>query len=124
MVSTGLRDAGYVFFYSHFLFKCCNQVYVNLDDCWQYARDSNGVILPDNSTFPNGIEVIFITTFFISIFQPLATYAHKNGMLFGVYSDAGYYTCAGRPGSLGYETIDANTCEIVNTLFSSYPTRC
>lgn len=24
-------------------------------------------------------------------------------------SDAGYKTCAGRPGSLGYETIDANT---------------
>ena len=32
-------------------------------------------------------------------------------LLFGVYSDAGYYTCAGRPGSLGYETIDADTCE-------------
>jgi len=26
---------------------------------------------------------------------------------FGLYSDAGYKTCAGRPGSLGYEEIDA-----------------
>ena len=35
--------------------------------------------------------------------------AHSKGMLFGLYSDAGYQTCAGRPGSLGYEPVDANT---------------
>jgi alpha-galactosidase len=29
--------------------------------------------------------------------------------IFLVNLDAGYQTCAGRPGSLGYETIDANT---------------
>jgi len=28
---------------------------------------------------------------------------------FGLYSDAGTETCAGRPGSLGYEEIDAQT---------------
>jgi Alpha galactosidase A len=27
---------------------------------------------------------------------------------FGMYSDAGEYTCGGYAGSLGYETIDAN----------------
>jgi len=39
----------------------------------------------------------------------LASYVHSKGLLFGLYSDAGNKTCAGRPGSLGYETIDANT---------------
>jgi len=82
MVSSGLLAAGYN--------------YINLDDCWQEARYANGTIIPDRKTFPNGIK-------------PLADYAHSRGLLFGLYSDAGYYTCAGRPGSLGYETIDANT---------------
>jgi alpha-galactosidase len=30
-------------------------------------------------------------------------------LIFLVRSDAGYKTCAGRPGSLGFETKDANT---------------
>ena len=30
-------------------------------------------------------------------------------MKFGIYSDAGNLTCAGRPGSLGYEEVDAKT---------------
>jgi alpha-galactosidase len=81
LVDTGLADAGYK--------------YVNLDDCWQSGRDSNGKIIVDKA-FPNGIKA-------------LADYAHEKGLLFGVYSDAGYKTCAGRPGSLGYEEIDART---------------
>jgi alpha-galactosidase len=32
----------------------------------------------------------------------LADYIHSKKLLFGLYSDAGYRTCAGRPGSLGY----------------------
>jgi alpha-galactosidase len=81
LVDTGLAKAGYK--------------YVNLDDCWQSDRDSNGKIVVD-PRFPNGIK-------------PLADYAHEKGLLFGLYSDAGYKTCAGRPGSLGYEEIDAKT---------------
>ena len=80
--SSGLIEAGYK--------------YINLDDCWQYERDENGVIVPDYRTFPNGIK-------------PLVDYAHSKGLLFGLYSDAGNKTCAGRPGSLGYEDIDAKT---------------
>lgn len=38
----------------------------------------------------------------------LADYVHSRGLLFGLYSDAGISTCAGRPGSYGYEVIDAN----------------
>jgi alpha-galactosidase len=39
----------------------------------------------------------------------LGDYIHSKGLLYGLYSDAGFKTCAGRPGSLGYETIDAQT---------------
>ena len=80
--TSGLIEAGYN--------------YINLDDCWQKYRDENGVIIPDPERFPNGIK-------------PLVDYAHSKGLKFGLYSDAGTKTCAGRPGSLGYEEIDAKT---------------
>ncbi len=38
----------------------------------------------------------------------MVDYVHGKGLLFGLYSDAGDKTCAGRPGSLGYEKEDAN----------------
>ena len=82
LVNSGLASAGYK--------------YINIDDCWQISRDSDGKIIVDQNNFPNGIKY-------------LADYAHKKGLLFGIYSDAGYQTCAGRPGSLGYEEIDAKT---------------
>ena len=81
-IKSGLVEAGYK--------------YINLDDCWQYARDENNVILPDNTTFPSGIK-------------PLVNYAHERGLLFGLYSDAGNLTCQKRPGSLHYEDIDSKT---------------
>ena len=80
--TSGLIEAGYK--------------YINLDDCWQKSRHENGTIVPDPEAFPNGIK-------------PLVDYAHSKGLLFGLYSDAGTNTCAGRPGSLGYEEIDAQT---------------
>ena len=82
LVNSGLDKAGYK--------------YINLDDCWQKSRDKNRVILPDNETFPDGIK-------------PLVEYAHSKGLYLGLYSSAGNYTCAERPGSLGYEEIDADT---------------
>ena len=57
---------------------------------------ANGSIHADPTTFPSGMKAI-------------ADYAHSKGLRFGLYSDAGNKTCAGRPGSLGYETIDADT---------------
>jgi len=54
------------------------------------------VIVADPIAFPSGIKA-------------LADYAHSKGMKFGLYSDAGSGTCQGRPGSLGYEEIDAKT---------------
>jgi len=82
LVDTGLVAAGYN--------------YINLDDCWQVSRDQNNVIVADPKAFPSGIKA-------------LADYAHQKGMKFGLYSDAGTGTCQGRPGSLGYEDIDART---------------
>jgi alpha-galactosidase len=68
--------------------------YVNLDDCWQGQRDSLGFIHPDPQRFPSGMKA-------------LADYVHARGLRIGIYSDAGSTTCAGRPGSQGYEYQDA-----------------
>lgn len=81
MVSTGLKDVGYT--------------YLNVDDCWQTHRESC-VIQSDSVKFPSGIKA-------------LADYVHSKGLKFGIYSCAGSKTCAGRPGSRGYEYIDAVT---------------
>ena len=82
MNESGLLEAGYK--------------YINLDDCWQQSRDENGTIVPDKKIFPNGIK-------------PLIDYAHSKGLLFGLFSSGGNETPQGRPGSLGYEEIDAKT---------------
>lgn len=80
LVSSGLRDAGYR--------------YVNLDDCWHGARDAAGDIQPDPVRFPSGMKA-------------LGDYLHARRLKFGIYSDAGETTCAGRPGSQGREFQDA-----------------
>jgi len=41
--------------------------------------------------------------------KKLADYVHSKGLKFGLYSDAGTKTCQRRPGSLGYEDVDAET---------------
>lgn len=80
MVSSGMKDAGYT--------------YIVIDDCWQVGRDSLGFVVTDPKKFPTGIKA-------------LADYIHSKGLKFGIYSCAGRKTCAGRPGSRGYEFQDA-----------------
>ena len=80
MVSSGMKDAGYQ--------------YVVIDDCWQVRRDENGNIVSDAERFPSGMKA-------------LGDYIHAKGLKFGIYSDAGEKTCAGRPGSMGHEYQDA-----------------
>ena len=80
MVTSGMRDAGYV--------------YLVIDDCWQIDRDAQGNILADPERFPSGMKA-------------LADYVHSKGLKFGLYSDAGTLTCQKRPGSRGYEFQDA-----------------
>jgi len=71
--------------------------YVNLDDCWALGRDNKtGVVYPDPKTFPSGMK-------------SLADAVHAQGFKFGVYSDRGSKTCAGRPAAEGYEELDART---------------
>jgi alpha-galactosidase len=82
MVESGMKDAGYV--------------YINIDDCWHGERDSQGFIQPDPNRFPSGMKA-------------LADYIHLKGLKLGIYSDAGWKTCAGRMGSRGYEFQDAMT---------------
>src|SRR6185312_7172725 len=82
MAANGMRDAGYQ--------------YITIDDCWQVARDAKGVIVADSARFPGGMK-------------PLADYVHSKGLKFGIYTDAGRFTCQHRPGSYGYEDIDAKT---------------
>eukprot|EP01084_Bolivina_argentea_P190009 326644_1 len=71
--------------------------YINLDDCWAEGRYRNGTIYAETPRFSS------------TSLKPLANYIHQLGLKFGVYTDRGKYTCAKRPGSLGYEVDDANT---------------
>ena len=80
MVATGMKDAGYE--------------YINIDDCWHGERSLLGFITVDAKRFPSGMKA-------------LSDYVHSKGLKLGIYSDAGKTTCAGYPGSHGFETQDA-----------------
>ena len=81
-VSSGLAAKGYK--------------YVNSDDGWSAARDSSGRLTWDTVRFPEGIA-------------NLTAYIHSKGLLFGIYAAASSVVCSGRPGSLYYEALDAQT---------------
>ena len=71
--------------------------YVNIDDCWlTHQRDAEGRLVPDPTKFPDGI-------------RGTADYIHSLGLKIGIYGDVGTATCAGYPGSLGHEEVDAQT---------------
>ena len=88
MVSSGLKDAGYV--------------YLNLDDNWMDTkRDSKGNLQNNPTTFPSGMKA-------------LADYVHAKGLKFGLYGDRGKRTChhynsnwQSESGSNGHEVQDA-----------------
>jgi alpha-galactosidase len=82
MVSSGMKDAGYT--------------YLVLDDGWMaMERDpKTGDLFPDPKKFPNGLK-------------PVIDYVHSKGLKFGLYNCAGTKTCAGYPGTRGYEYQDA-----------------
>ncbi len=101
MVETGLRDAGYE--------------YLVIDDIWHMKqRDKNGRMVPDPEKFPHGMKYV-------------ADYVHAKGLKFGMYSCAGYLTCAGYPASYDYEWVDAQTfaewgVDFLKYDFCYYPT--
>jgi alpha-galactosidase len=81
LVSSGMKDAGYV--------------YLVLDDGWMAKeRDNNGNLVADPQKFPHGMKAV-------------ADYVHSKGLKFGLYNCAGTLTCAGYPGTRGYEYQDA-----------------
>jgi alpha-galactosidase len=83
LVSTGLAADGYDT--------------VVIDDCWMAAtRSATGALRPDATTFPDGIPYV-------------ANVVHSLGLKLGIYASAGTATCAGRPGSYGHYTQDAQT---------------
>ena len=84
LAADGLQKAGY------------NSV--DIDDCWMAPqRDPRtGELVADPVKFPQGIAAV-------------ARYLHARGFTLGIYEDAGTETCAGFPGSLGHERLDART---------------
>ena len=80
MVKTGLAAHGYQ--------------YINIDDCWEDGRDTNGVITV-NKKFGD--------------MKALADYVHSKGLKLGIYSSPGPKTCAGFEASYGHEDLDAQT---------------
>ena len=82
-IELGLKDAGYE--------------YIVLDDGWMAkTRDEHGNLVADPVKFPSGMKA-------------LADYIHSKGLKFGLYNCAGSKTCAGYPGSRGFEYQDARS---------------
>jgi alpha-galactosidase len=79
LVSSGLRDLGYVF--------------VNVDGHWQGDRDGQGVLHGAEGRFPD--------------MHALGDYIHSRGLKYGVYSGPGPKSCGGDTDSYGFEDQDA-----------------
>ena len=83
LIGLGLREAGFVF--------------LNVDDGWSSSRDNvTGALQPNQRSFPSGM-------------QSFGAQLHKRGLKFGLYTDRGFRTCQGLPGSLDFEAQDAAT---------------
>ena len=93
MAASGMKSVGYE--------------YIVIDDCWEIGRDSAGNILADPTKFPSGIKA-------------LVEYVHSKKLKFGIYSCGGIHTCAGRPGSHGYEFQDARQYAIWGVDYLKY----
>jgi alpha-galactosidase len=94
MVASGMAASGYN--------------YIVLDDGWMAKeRDANGNLVPDPIKFPNGMK-------------NLIDYVHSKGLKFGLYNCAGTSTCAGYPGTRGYEYQDAKFYANLNIDYLKY----
>ncbi len=94
MVASGMAAAGYN--------------YIVLDDGWMAKeRDKDGNLVPDPVKFPNGMKA-------------LIDYVHAKGLKFGLYNCAGTKTCAGYPGTRGYEYQDARFYANLNIDYLKY----
>ena len=74
----------------------CGYDYLVIDDCWSLReRDEQDRLVPDPVKFPHGMKAV-------------ADYVHSKGLKFGMYSCAGFRTCAGYPSSYGHEFMAMN----------------
>lgn len=80
MISSGLAAHGFRF--------------VNIDDGWEKDRGADGKIVT-NSKFPD--------------MKSTSDYVHSKGLLFGIYSSPGAFTCGMYAGSLNHEKQDADS---------------
>ncbi len=76
---------------------------VNIDDCWMNKNGRDPVtnrLVADRTRFPGGIK-------------PIVEYAHKRGVLLGIYEDVGTKTCCSYVGTrnetFDFTQIDART---------------
>jgi alpha-galactosidase len=95
LLARGLADVGYE--------------YMNLDDCWQSGRGADGVVTVNAARFPDGIGA-------------LGDYVHARGLKLGIDScSAG---CQRpeliTPGTVGYETQDAQSYALWGVDFVKY----
>jgi alpha-galactosidase len=84
MIASGMADVGYM--------------YVNVDDCWMKKRGDepyrgdNGAVLP-NAKFPD--------------IKGMVDHIHARGLLAGLYTSPGPWTCGGYVGAWQHEQADA-----------------
>jgi alpha-galactosidase len=103
MISSGLKAAGY----SH----------IWIDDGWAIARENkSGTCAASGPTGVDSCKPIVDPKLFPSGMRNLSDYLHGKDLKFGIYTSKGPLTCLGgqktqpnRPGSCGYEQVDANT---------------
>jgi len=66
---------------------CAEPSFICAADCWHTrSRAPDNSLQADPVKFPSGIKAV-------------ADAVHAKGLTFGIYSDAGFLTCAGYPGS-------------------------
>ena len=103
MVSSGLHTVGY----SH----------IWIDDGWVIGRENkSGTCSATGPTGADSCKPIVDSKLFPSGMRNLSDYVHARGLKFGIYTSKGPKTCLGyqptqpdRPGSCGYEQVDADT---------------
>jgi alpha-galactosidase len=79
IAGNGMKDAGYA--------------YVNVDDCWEGARDADGFLGANGKWTGNALKAA-------------ADYVHGKGLKFGAYTSLGSKTCSNFPATQGYESQD------------------
>ena len=82
LAASGLQSAGYN--------------YVLSDDGWSAHRGPDGKIVPDPARWPHGLNNV-------------TAHLHALNFSFGLYTSESSVVCSGRPGSLFFEEVDAQS---------------